>query len=172
MKISKIALPLVAIGLLLQVGCAGSKSLAVRPIESKLSAFTTIYFSTESSIVEDVSQQMDDLEVEFLERLNKEGYFPSALLGTCTENCEKALIIKAVVSSVKKVSGTSRFFLGAFAGKASLTTEVTFIDGGTGATIGSYEVTGKSGGTGYSGGTGDAVKKTAKAIVKLIRENF
>ena len=70
------------------------------------------------------------------------------------------------------MSAGARFMLGAFAGKATMTTDVDFIDAASGKTLGSYSIKGKSGGTGVSGGTSDAVKKAAEGIAQVISENF
>ncbi|MCK4371914.1 MAG: hypothetical protein KAW61_02155, partial [candidate division Zixibacteria bacterium] len=97
--------------------------------------------------------------------------FDDVWLGPCHENCDGVLQVNAEVTKVKKVGGTERFMLGAFAGKASMTATVVFLEPASLDTLGSYTVTGKSGGTGMSGGTKSAVGKTAQAIVQLISDN-
>jgi hypothetical protein len=49
-----------------------------------------------------------------------------------------------------------------------MTTEIAIVDASTGKTLGSYTVTGESGGSGLSGGTSDAVVKTAEAVAALL----
>jgi hypothetical protein len=51
-------------------------------------------------------------------------------------------------------------------------TDIEFIDAETQESIGSYTITGESGGLGTSGGTGDAIKQTADAIVEIIKNNY
>ena len=58
--------------------------------------------------------------------------------------------------------------LGAAAGRASMTTEITLVDSSTGRTLGSYTVIRQSGGSGLAGGTSEAVTKTAEAIAGSI----
>jgi hypothetical protein len=88
------------------------------------------------------------------------------------ESNEGALVVDISVEGIRKVSGTSRFFLGMFAGKAHMITDVTFLDGGTGKKLGQYQIKGESGGSGMSGGTDDAVKKTADGIAAIICEAY
>ena len=156
---------------LLALACAGSQVLVVRPFEGKLAPYSTLYFSTASSVFEDLSQEMTDLEEEVASQVKELGMFNNVLLGPCYENCDGVLQVNAEVTKVKKVSGTKRFMLGAFAGKASMTATIVFLEPASLDTLGSYTVTGKSGGTGVSGGTKSAVGKTARAIVQLIRDN-
>ncbi len=153
-------------------GCAGSHLIAVHPFEQKLNPYRAVYFSTESMTVEDINKEIFTLEEQVVTRLKNMAIFEQALLGECENQCEKALNVKAVITGIKKVSGSARFWGGAFAGKASLTADVIFADGVTGDTLGVYTVTGKSGGTGVSGGTESAVKKTAQAITELIYTNY
>ena len=162
----------VMMSLVLLVGCAGSRMLPIQAFEQKLNTFTVVYFTAESALAEDVSAELTDLEARVAARLEKANLFEKILLAERQTDSARALLVNAVVTNVKKVSGTTRFFAGAFAGKASLTAEVTFSDGESGKTIGSYFVTGESGGTGMSGGTESAVDKTAEAIVKLIKDNL
>ena len=160
----------VMLGLLL-LGCAGSQVLVVRPFEGKLAPYSTLYFSTASSVFEDVTQEMTDLEEEVTSQVRELGMFDNVWLGPCSENCDGVLQVNAEVTKVKKIGGTKRFMMGAFAGKASMTVTVVFLEPASLNTLGTYAVTGKSGGTGMSGGTKSAVGKTAQAIVQLIRDN-
>jgi hypothetical protein len=49
-----------------------------------------------------------------------------------------------------------------------MTTEISLVDSSTGKTLGSYPVTGQSGGSGLAGGTSEAVTKTAEAVAGLL----
>jgi hypothetical protein len=53
-----------------------------------------------------------------------------------------------------------------------MTTEITFLQARTGKELGSYSVTGESGGSAFSGGTSDAVQKTAEGIADVISKSF
>jgi hypothetical protein len=146
MKFLKQALYLcVVLLMILLSGCASGRTSVIMPIEQRLNPFMSVHFAAESNLAEDVTEQLSELEEVFVERLKKELMFDKVLLKGCETDCEKALIIKALVTDIKKVSGTKRFFAGAFAGKARMTAQVKFIDGGSGSEIGVYMVTGESG---------------------------
>jgi len=85
---------------------------------------------------------------------------------------DKVLLVKLAVTDAKKVGGNKRFMLGAFAGRARMTTEISFVHARTGKVLGTYMVTGESGGSGFSGGTSDAVQKAATAAGDLVAQNF
>lgn len=81
--------------------------------------------------------------------------------------------VKAAGGSGLKEDGVfNNAYIVAEAGRASMTTDISFVDGPSGRTLGAFSVTGQSGGTGLSGGTGDAVKKTADGIAELIAANY
>ena len=85
---------------------------------------------------------------------------------------EGSLLINVSISKIRKVGKATRFMIGAFAGKASMDVDITFIDDSNNKVLGSYTATGSSGGTGLSGGTSDAVEKTSEAIVDVIKNNL
>jgi hypothetical protein len=127
------------IGLLL-AACGGSQLTAVQPFEQPLSHYQKVYFSAEPMVAEDVTEQLSDLEEEVIKQLNKLGVFETTMLGKCSDSCVNTLNVHAVITHIRKVSGASRFFGGAFAGKASMTTEVTFTDAATGGILGVYTI--------------------------------
>jgi hypothetical protein len=172
MKSSKFRLFLLAVIISILAGCAGSQLVTKKPIEGKLGSFSTLYFMAEPDVAEDVSKEITQLEERVISKLKKKGLFKDVQLGDVADSSAGTLQIKATISEIKKVSGTQRFFGGAFAGKAYMLVEVAFIDVAAGKTIGSYSIKGKSGGTGMSGGTGEAIWKTGDAIVDLISNNY
>ena len=168
-------IPLVWLACLLSIalaGCSGTSLTAIRPLEQSLNSYKTLYFSAEPMITEDIDEEIGDLEQRVVSGLNNQSAFERALLGTCTDTCTNALNVVAVITDIRKVSQGSRLFGGAFAGKASMTADVVFLDAVRGDTLAVYSVTGKSGGTGFSGGTESAVSQTAKAIIELIQNHY
>lgn len=154
-------------------GCtAKTEMVPIEPLTADLSPYTKVVITTETMVTEDVSQEITDLEQLTLKKLQELGVFEDIRLGDTEVPAEGTLKVNIVIAKIKKVSGGARFMLGAFAGRASMTTDVFFIDAMSGKELGSYTVTGQSGGTGYSGGTSDAVKKTAEGIAKIISENY
>ncbi len=153
------------------VGCAGTRVTATQPLAMGISRYARLVFWTESAVGEDVSHEVSSLEQQVLERVKRLRVFPSVLLGEEPVPSEDMLLVRATIMDIRKVSGAERFFLGIFAGQASITAQVVLIDGATGETLGSYTVTGESGGLGMSRGTGQAVENTAQGIADLIARN-
>jgi hypothetical protein len=118
----------------------------------------------------DISGEISDLELELVQQIRGLGAVKQVSLGGMPPEPEGALLIEVSIRQIRKVSRAKRLFLGEMAGRASMTAGVEFIDGKTGAVLGRYEVVGKSGNTEFSGGTGDAVEKTAEAIVAIMTE--
>ncbi len=117
----------------------------------------------------DVKKEKADLEGLTVSRVKALNRFSSVQLKTGDVSpTPETLVVNVGITHIKKVGGTKRFMLGVAAGRASMTTEITIVDSSTGRTLGSYTVTGESGGTGLSGGTGDAVTKTAVAVAGLL----
>ena len=94
------------------IGCGGSKITSLQSFETKLNSYNKLYFSTEPMVTEDISQEMQDLEIYVLEKLKDSPYFDTVLLGTCETECNNTLNVKAVITDIKKVSGSARFFGG------------------------------------------------------------
>jgi hypothetical protein len=125
-----------------------------------------------SNVAEDVEKERTDLEGLALAKIKALNMFQSVQLGDGAGAQAGTLIATASISKIKKVGGVKRFFMGAFAGRASMTTDIMFVDGESQREIGSYSITGQSGGTGVSGGTSDAVKKAAEGIADLLAKNY
>lgn len=128
--------------------------------------------NVESNVSEDISQEISDLEIELAERFRALDDVSQVSLGGTPGEHEGAVLVKVSISEIRKVSGARRFFLGEMAGRASMTADVEFIDGDSGIVLGRYEVVGKSGNTEFSGLTGDAVEKTAEAILAVMAEGY
>lgn len=160
------------LAIIIIMACGGSQMTPIRPFEHKLNPYSALYFSAEPFVTEDIDQEMADLEEQIIKKVNDSAFFILTRLGRCEDDCDNALNVVAVITDIKKVSSSGRFFGGAFAGKARLAAEVYFTDGKTGDTLGVYSVSGKSGGTGMAGGTETAVRRTGEEIFKLISENY
>ncbi len=154
------------------LGCASSKYGTTVGLEKPLNAYLGAYFSADAQIAEDIAEDLYKFEEATAKRINKAKLFQAVNIGQCKGKCEKSIEIKATVTDIKKVSGTSRFFLGAFAGEAYVEATVTIFDAETKESLGIYTVKGTSGSSGYSGDTSSAFDNAAKAIVKIIKENF
>ncbi|UCC38605.1 MAG: hypothetical protein JSV96_12320 [Candidatus Aminicenantes bacterium] len=129
-------------------------------------------FSVESNVNEDLDKELIELKSEILKRVSHLNIFRSIQFTKDYEKAEGCLLVVVSISEIKKLSGSKRFFLGAMAARAKIKADITFIDAAAQETIGSYTVTGKSGGSDFSGGTGEAIRKTAEAIVEIIQENY
>jgi hypothetical protein len=166
-----------AVGLIaLQVflsGCAArSQLVSVQPVVTDLGTYSSVVLWVQSGVADDVEQEMSDLEGLTLSRIKALNLVEDVQLGEGIGGQPGTLIVKATISEMKKVSGTRRVLLGAFAGRASMTTEILLVDAATGKTLGSFSVTGQSGGAGVSGGTSDAVQKAAQGIADIIAQNY
>ena len=154
-------------------GCTAShKMVSLQPSESDLRSYSAVVLSVESNVADDVQKEMTDLERLAVAKIKALNIFQSVQLGNGERAPAGTLIVKASISKIRKVSGTSRFMTGAFAGRASMTVDITFSDSVTKESIGSYSITGQSGGTGVSGGTSDAVNKAAEGIADLLAKNY
>ncbi len=153
-------------------GCASSEVLVKKPVETKFNQFSNFVLAVESNVTEEVADEITALEVNVMNRVRGLNLFQTTKLGIDENLPEGTLIVKATITDINKVSGTARFFLGAFAGQASMTINMQFIDGATNNVIGEIDVTGKSGGTGYAGGTNEAIDKAAEAVADVVTQNY
>jgi hypothetical protein len=168
----------VRLGLILAIvclglyGCASSNFVALEPIEQPINSYTTVYLSSESDVAEDISDELFKFDEIAAKKLTKANLFKQVTIGTCDSNCERTLNVKMTVTFIKKVSGTARFFLGAFAGEASLEANATITDAATKKVLGTYELRGTSGKSGMSGDTKSALQHAATALVKMLEEKL
>lgn len=151
-------------------GCAArSKSVTLQPITADMGQYKHVVIAVESRVPGDVTKEKSDLEGLTVSRVKGLSRFSSVQLKSGDVPAKpETLVVNVGITHLKKVGGTKRFMLGAAAGRASMTTEITLVDAATGKTIGSYTVTGQSGGSGLAGGTSDAVTKTAEAVAGLL----
>lgn len=153
--------------LLALASCAGTTQIEREPVTAALTRYQAIALTVDETVDEDVTEEMKELQervVAAVESLHSFTKVTAADAATAPQPC---LRVEATIKKVRKVSDSARFWSGAFAGKASLTAEVRFLDE-AGTSLGCYEITGTSGSTGFSGGTGDAVANVAKDVASLI----
>jgi hypothetical protein len=152
-------------------GCTAASKLApVETPEATLSQYLTVIVSVESFVKEDLEREINDLEHLTVKEINKLDVFRDVSVGEGTETSENTLLVKVSIMDVNKVSGSERYWLGVFAGQAALKADIVFVDAQSGEKLGSYMVTGQSGGVDWSGGTSDAVRETAEGIASVISE--
>lgn len=161
-----------AIVIVLLVTCGGSQMTPIRPFEQRLNPYTAFYFAVVPDIFEDIDREMAELEEQVIQKVNDSAFFIVTQPGKCTTDCNQALNVVAIITDIRKVSSTGRFFGGVFAGKARMAADIYFTDGKTGDTLAIYNVSGKSGGTALAGGTETAVRRTAEEIFELIAGNY
>jgi hypothetical protein len=151
-------------------GCAArSKSVTLQPLTADVGQYKNVVIAVESRVPGDVTKEKSDLEGLTVSRVKSLNRYSRVQLKTGdVVPTPGTLVVNVGITHLKKVGGTKRFMLGAAAGRASMTTEITLVDAATGKTVGSYTVTGQSGGSGLAGGTSDAVTKTAEAVAGLL----
>ena len=172
MKIWKLAV-LIPLTFPLLVGCtARSQLIGIQPLQTSLRSYSDVRVSVASRVAEDASQEIADLEERVIAEIQERGGFQSVELLNNLEPQPGTLVVDVAIQELKKVGGAKRFLAGAFAGRASMSSVVSLMDGPSRRNLGQYRVTGESGGSGYSGGTGDAVNKTATSIADIISENY
>ncbi|MEJ2637199.1 MAG: DUF4410 domain-containing protein [Calditrichia bacterium] len=164
--------PILFFAALILSSCAGNQMVTQHQLEKNLDAYPVLNFAVETSMNENIVNEMAVLRAKVHKKLQDLNLFQNIEFVDKPEPAEGKLLVKATITEIRKVIGAKRFFLGALAGKAAITVDVVFIDIATEEVLGSYTVTGKSGGSGLSGGTEDAIKKTAEAIVELISSNY
>jgi hypothetical protein len=160
----------VLLSLLLALGGCAVPVAHVTPIHPLQSAasipYHAILINVESSAPADLSKDVVDIASQLTEQVRELNAVPQVLRGDRTVVAENQLLIHLTVSKLRKVGWVKQFFLGVFAGKASMTSTVQFVDGNTQSPIGSYELFADG------PGTGNAVGLTLEAVVNLLKENY
>ena len=146
--------------LLLLISCASSQITPEQPLSTGLNAYKNFVISVEPEVTEDVEKEMSDLTGLVLSKVMALNVFDKVELKSGEDFEENTLLLRIIITDIRKVSSASRFWLGAFAGEARMTNKLLFVDAATNETLGEYSVTGSSGGSGFSGGTNEAINKT------------
>ena len=158
-------------GSLVVSGCAKSTMMPIRALADDPKPYTSVSVSVETKVAEDVGKEISELQGEIVSKTREMKRFQEVTLAGSTPPTE-GLWVKANVIGVRKVGGGMRFLIGAFAGRASLVTDVEFVDAATGQSLGSYSFKEETGSSGMAGTTTDSVRKTAKAIAKFLADHF
>jgi len=153
------------------MGCGYSRNFPVEPLQQNLTAYKQVFFSAQTGLAEDISDQIKYMEERTLKKLNGTKLFQETAIGDCQVNCNGVLLVKAEITDIKKVSEGARFFLGMFAGSAWIKAKVSLVEASTARVIGTYDIEGNSGSSGFSGGTNSAINKAVDEIVKIVKEN-
>ena len=120
-------------------GCgARSKAVTLQPVTADMSRYKAVVISVESRVPGDVTKEKSAFEGLTVSRVKALNRFSSVQLKTGDlAPTPETLVVNVGITHLKKVGGTKRFMLGAAAGRASMTTEITLVDSSTGKTIGS-----------------------------------
>lgn len=157
---------------MLITGCAASDTMVFEPLQANQKSYSSFEFSVVPHVTEDISEVQKRVTERVVAATKKLNVFKTVSVGAPRDSVHGTLFAKATVTHVRKVGEAARVFLGVFAGQAAITCKLVFVDGGTGQVVGSYNIVGESGGSGLSGGTGEASRKIAEAINRLIRDSF
>lgn len=160
-----------AAGAVLLSGCASSTLVPIKTMDTEIRPYRSVRISVESKVAQDVSKEVSQLQGEIVSRIREMKRFDEVTLAQDTTSAE-GLLVRTSVIGIRRVGGGARLLLGAFAGKASISTDVQFVDAASGTVMGSYSINEKTGSSGIAGTTGDCVEKAAKAIAKLTAERF
>jgi len=116
-------------------------------------------------------EEIADLEREVVERLESLELFSPVTSGSTPADATETLLIRLLITNFEPVSGTSRFMMGAMAGKGRISLRATFSDLASKETLGTTLFEAETGQHGFAGGTGTVLKNVAKEIVKYVEEN-
>lgn len=153
-------------------GCAATlQTTPIQPLEPE-GALHVHIADVQSNVAEDISREITDLEVQLVQRFRALDGVSRVSLGGLPAEHQDVVLVEVSISEIDKVGRAKRFFLREWAGRASMTADVEYIDGNTGIVMGRYEVVGRSGNNEFTGVTGKAVEKTAEAIVAVMAEGY
>jgi len=150
-------------------GCAvpAADITPIQPLESAASIdYRVIYINVESSAPSDLTKDVAEIAFQLSERIRELNAVPQVIQSDHSQVADNELLIRLTISNLRKVGWVKQFFLGVFAGKASMSSTAEFVDGNTNELIGSYELRGEG------PGTGNAIWLTIEAVVDLLKENY
>ena len=143
--------------LLLLISCAHSEVISEKPLSKGLSNYRNFVLSVKPMVTEDVEKELSDLRGLVLSKVISLNVFDKVELlkeaeptDTATEEAEptdtvtadtepgeaepepeeSTLLLEILIADIRKVSGASRFWLGAFAGETRMTNKLLLIDAG------------------------------------------
>lgn len=154
-------------------GCAATGSVVVSKQPSvSLSTFRCLEVAVTSdySGSEELTTLVEGLVIG---KLRKKNLFEEVISGRSISKEKVDLQLKVSFADIKRVSGESRAWLGALAGRASLVTYVELINASSKELLASANIEGKSsGGSVFAGTTHQAAGKLADTIVDFVCKNI
>ena len=152
------------------IGCAGGHKIKeTSPLEGKLGAYSVVQIAAKSSD-EDAGEDLGSFRSALVAKLTERDLFKGYV--THEEPGAADLRLAVTLTGIRRVSETTRFLVGGMAGKAKLFADVELIEIGTGRTLGSFKIEGKSsGGTVAAGTTPEAVVNAANGIAQYIADH-
>jgi hypothetical protein len=164
MKITKkTILILLAASLIFGVGCSAGGTInhtlrSTVPLET----FKTLQVNVDSKVA-DSEKDKTTMLILLTQKLKESGKWDVKESGQ--------LRVDVVITDMRRVSQTARVLLGAFAGKAKTTAEVTVSKLPSGEKVSSFTVEGESsGGSVFAGGTDESVLMAATKIVEAMNQ--
>lgn len=155
-------------------GCAvpraSFRTTPVQPMEPADSfPYYAIHVNVESATAEPAFEEVRTITEGLVRRLQEMNVTSQVIHTYETDVDEGQLLIHLSVTDIRRVGGWQRFFLGIFAGKASVTAKVDLFCGDTQSLIGSYEIFAES--TTRSE-TRDAIRATIDGVADILTENY
>jgi hypothetical protein len=157
--------------LLTLAGCASSGAVRqASPITTgQPVAFDFIWVETSSSQGGFESEQRS-LKDSIMSGLKVTGFFDDVSGNPPDVSSNGWIKVSADIKEVRTVSDKSRFWLGAFAGRARIVVQVKVTDLSSGTQLETFEGEGQSGKSAWAGTTEEAIKRVAEQAVAEIVE--
>jgi hypothetical protein len=160
----------ILIAAILLSGCASSGSVRqTQEIGTKLGTYRVVKIETTSAVPE-TTQELAQLESALTTTLRNVNMFEKVFPQAVSPEAAADLQVKANIATLRRVGAGSRVLLGALAGRAGVTIDVTLTEVASGKVVGSFTAEGKSsGGTVFAGTTPQAIDQAVDQIIELIK---
>jgi hypothetical protein len=147
-------------------GCASSGAVrnASPILTSKPVSLDFVMVETSSSLG-GLETEKSSLQDSIIIGLRETGLFGSVSENKADVNPGSGIKISADVKEINKVSDRARLWMGALAGRALITVQVTVTDLHSGNQIETFEAEGKSGKSAMAGTTFEAIQRAAEQVV-------
>ncbi len=157
--------------LLTLAGCASSGTVKnASPIAtSRPVLFDFIWVETFSSLRGFESEQ-HSLKDSIITGLKVTGFFDGVSGNPPDVSSNGWIKVSADIKKIQQVSDKSRFWLGAFAGRARIVVQVKVTDLSSGNQLETFEVDGQSGKSAWAGTMDEAIQRAAEQVVAEIVE--
>lgn len=153
--------------------CQSSGSLKPgQPAVQSLASYRSLVVDVSTDTNNQYREMVDLLAGTMVGNLREQARFEQVSLGTDSYNISPDLRLQVRLTKIRVIGDTTRFFLGALAGRGSIQGVVTLFDVNSGAAIASAEVESKTGdGTIFSAGestTYAAVERFSEQVVQWL----